>query len=173
MAADVEPTDDPTEGGHWIVVDGRRWRATDPTIPGPLRQELVDVLMAARRAIAAAHRNDDAAAEQMARAQVQDAKTALGERGEPWWSSPTDEGRRNRTRCTIRALAGWRGPDRTICPSDVARAIGGERWRNLMTVVRDEARDLAERGVVEVSQGGELLDPRTVWKGPIRIRRVD
>jgi hypothetical protein len=34
--------------------------------------------------------------------------------------------------------------------------------------VRDHARD----GVVVVSQHGEPLDPETVWKGPIRIRRV-
>lgn len=31
------------------MVDGRRWRATDPSIPEPLRQELVNELMAARR----------------------------------------------------------------------------------------------------------------------------
>ena len=35
--ADVERTDD----GRWIVLGGRRWRATDPDIPEPFRQHLV------------------------------------------------------------------------------------------------------------------------------------
>lgn len=35
------------------MVGGRRWRASDPSIPEALRQELVDELMGARRALAA------------------------------------------------------------------------------------------------------------------------
>lgn len=49
MTAEAAAQVDPTEGGRWIVIDGRRWRATDPSIPEPLRQELVNNLMAARR----------------------------------------------------------------------------------------------------------------------------
>lgn len=37
-----------TPDGRYVVVSGRRWRASDPSIPDPLRQQLVDVLMAAR-----------------------------------------------------------------------------------------------------------------------------
>ncbi|MEZ5374692.1 MAG: hypothetical protein R2704_18630 [Microthrixaceae bacterium] len=51
-------SEDPTEGGRWIVVDGRRWRATDPHLPEGLRQELVEALMAARRSVADAKRGD-------------------------------------------------------------------------------------------------------------------
>ena len=36
---------------HFIEIDGRRWRATDPAIPEPFRKELVDELMRARRAV--------------------------------------------------------------------------------------------------------------------------
>ncbi|WP_258934323.1 hypothetical protein [Nesterenkonia pannonica] len=40
-----------TEDGRHIVVDGRRWRASDPSIPEKLRSELVKELMAARRLV--------------------------------------------------------------------------------------------------------------------------
>ena len=40
-----------TADGRYIVVDGRRWRATDPAIPESLRRQLVDELMDARRAV--------------------------------------------------------------------------------------------------------------------------
>ena len=154
-----------------IVVDGRRWRATDPTIPEALRSELVHALMAARRAVGTAGRNDDQAAEKLARCHVNDAKVALGERGEPWWEPPSDEGLRRRTQATVRALVEGRAPDRTICPSDVARTIGGSTWRALMPMVRSEVRDLALRNMVEVRQRGKVVDPQTEWTGPIRIGR--
>lgn len=169
----VEPgePEDPTEGGRWIVVDGRRWRATDPTIPDALRSELVNALMAARRAVGAARRNADEAAEKSARSQVNDAKVALGERGEPWWKPPSDEGLRHRARATVRTLIEGRAPDGTICPSDVARTIGGSTWRPLMPMIRSEVRDLALRNLVEVRQGGTAVDPHQEWTGPIRIGR--
>ncbi len=74
-----------TEDGHYVVIDGRRWRATDPSIPEERRQELVNELMDARRAVGAAKRKDDADAEGAARARVHAAKVALGERGPKWW----------------------------------------------------------------------------------------
>lgn len=172
MAADVGQSGDRTDGGRWVVVDGRRWRATDPGIPDPLRQELVNVLMAARRAVGSARRSSDEAAEASARQRVQAAKVALGERGDPWWEPPSDEGLRTRAEATILALTGGRAPDRTICPSDAARAIGGSTWRSLLPMVRDVVRQLARRGAVEVSQGGEPLDPAKEWKGPVRVRRI-
>ena len=172
MTAEAAAQVDPTESGRWIVIDGRRWRATDPSIPEPLRQELVNNLMAARRGVGSARRAGDDAAERLARAQVDDAKFALGERGEPWWEPPSEGGRRRRARATVRALSGGRAPDRTICPSDVARAIGGPSWRSILGMVRDEVRTLAYDNVVEVSQRGKPLDPDRAWKGPIRIRRT-
>ncbi|KRE30107.1 hypothetical protein ASG82_25330 [Mycobacterium sp. Soil538] len=73
----------------------------------------------------------------------------------------------------IRALAGHRGPGSSTCPSDAARAIGGEHWRALMDDARDTARSLARSGLVEITQRGEVLDPDTDWRGPIRIRAVE
>jgi hypothetical protein len=60
---------------------------------------------------------------------------------------------------------------KTICPSDVARKVGTpDGWRDLMQPVRDAAQRLVERGEVEVTQRGEVVDLPTV-KGPVRIRR--
>ena len=159
------------DDGRWITIDGRRWRATDPQIPEAFRRELVDELMAARREVGRARRAGGDVAERDARARVQRAKVALGERGDPWWEPPTAEGREARVRATTLALAEHRGPDRTICPSDVARAMGGDGWRSLMQPVREVVQDLARSGEVEILQRGEMLDPDGGWRGPIRIRR--
>ena len=160
------------EAGHWITVDGRRWRATDPSIPSSFRAELVDELMAARRAVAAGRRAGDDVAERAARDSVHLAKVALGERGEPWWDEPSDAGRDARLRAAVLTLARHRGPEGTICPSDAARAVGGERWRSAMDPVRDVVRELARDGDVEVSQRGAVLDPDRPWSGAVRIRAV-
>lgn len=154
---DVERTED----GHHVVIDGRRWRATDPAIPDTLAAELRSELMAARRAV----RSDGDAA----RPRVRDAKIALGERGEPWWEA-TDEGRRHRLEAAIRTLLRHRSPDRTICPSDVARVVGGEQWRPLVPVAREVAADLHAAGQVEIRQKGNRVDPGTAC-GPVRIGR--
>jgi uncharacterized protein len=74
-----------TPDGHYVVIDGRRWRATDPSIPEDRRKQLVSELMSARRDVGAAKRAGDSGAEAAARARVHSAKVALGERGEPWW----------------------------------------------------------------------------------------
>lgn len=59
----------------------------------------------------------------------------------------------------------------TICPSEAAKAVGGpDGWRELMEPARQAARRLVERGVVEITQRGVVVDPSTA-KGPIRIRR--
>ena len=80
-----------TDDGRWLVIDGRRWRATDPALPEEVSVELRRHLMAARRAVGAALRADDPAAEADARARVQLAKVALGERGIPWWEQTPEE----------------------------------------------------------------------------------
>ena len=152
-----------TPDGHHVVIDGRRWRATDPEIPDNLRQELVDELMAARRAVRSQ--------ESDARTRVQDAKVALGERGHPWWEPRTDEAVEERAHATIHALLRKRGGT-TICPSDVARVVGGDDWRDLMPRMREIADELAEAGTVVVTQRGEPVTA-TEAKGPVRIGRGD
>jgi hypothetical protein len=74
-----------TEDGRWIVVDGRRWRATDPAVPDDVRARLQHHLGAARSAIRAAGRRGDGAGVSAARRRVQLAKVGLGERGPAWW----------------------------------------------------------------------------------------
>ena len=73
-------------------------------------------------------------------------------------------------RDAILRLAGERGPSKTICPSDAARAIGGDAWRDLMPDARETARELAREGSVDITQKGVALDPDAQWRGPIRIR---
>ncbi len=74
-----------TADGHYVVIEGRRWRATNPNLTEDVRQQLVNELMDARRAVGAALRAKDAAAEKAARARVNQAKVGLGERGPKWW----------------------------------------------------------------------------------------
>ncbi len=59
----------------------------------------------------------------------------------------------------------------TICPSEAARAVGGDDWRPLMEPARAAARRLVAKGDVEITQGGRVVDGSTA-KGPIRIRRT-
>ena len=73
-------------------------------------------------------------------------------------------------RDAILSLARDRAPAKTICPSDAARAVGGDQWRDLMEQARDIARELANAGDVEIMQRGEVIDPNSQWRGPIRIR---
>ena len=79
-----------TPDGRYVVVDGRRWRATDPAVPEARREELTKVLMAWRREV---RRTQGTDAERAARAGVHAAKVALGERGTPWWEQSDDERR--------------------------------------------------------------------------------
>ena len=82
-----------TPDGRYVVIDGRRWRATDPELPEEVAAQLRRQLMSARRAVGVALRAADPVAERAARDRVQRAKTALGERGTPWWEQTSDERR--------------------------------------------------------------------------------
>lgn len=59
----------------------------------------------------------------------------------------------------------------TVCPSEAARAVDPDNWRDLMGPARTAAGRLAAAGVVEVVQRGAVVDPSTA-RGPIRIRRA-
>ena len=87
-----------TDDGHYVVIDGRRWRATDPAIPKARRAELTRILMAWRREV---RRTKGTSGESAARAGVQSAKVALGERGSPPWWEQTDEERRARWQADV------------------------------------------------------------------------
>lgn len=74
-----------TPDGRYLIVRGRLWRKANPALPPERRDTLVGELMAARRAVGAALRSGDTAAERDARDRVDAAKHALGERGPVWW----------------------------------------------------------------------------------------
>ena len=71
---------------------------------------------------------------------------------------------------TILALLAQRKPMATICPSDAARAVSPDGWRELMDDARAAAGRLVAAGQVDITQGGEVVDLATA-RGPIRIRR--
>lgn len=69
----------------------------------------------------------------------------------------------------ILELLSQRAGGATVCPSEVARASGGEDWRACMEPVREAARRLVARGVLDIVQGGRVVEPSTA-RGPIRLR---
>lgn len=68
------------------MVNGRLWRASNPELSEGDRQFWVDQLMSARRKVGMALKARDETAEKAARAAVDAAKRALGERGPVWWT---------------------------------------------------------------------------------------
>jgi hypothetical protein len=90
----------------------------------------------------------------------------------------SDACRRHRVNDTDRALEqaiisllDARAGGSTICPSEAARTVGDDGWRELMEPARAAARRLVAAGEVVITQGGAVVDPSTA-RGPIRIRRV-
>jgi len=71
---------------------------------------------------------------------------------------------------SILGLLDQRAAGATICPSESARALGGDDWRDLMEPARRAARRLVARGEIDITQGGSVVDPSTA-KGPIRLRK--
>jgi hypothetical protein len=70
----------------------------------------------------------------------------------------------------IHALLDQRRPEASICPSEAARAVDPEGWRELMPAARAAAGRLAAAGAVEVTRGGVVVDVAAA-RGPVRIRR--
>lgn len=83
----------------------------------------------------------------------------------------------------LQRLLSSRAFPKTICPSEVARAMstaelhmaGASTWRDLMPALRRLAFQLRDGGTVDVLQKGNVL-PRTQslenTTGPIRLRMV-
>ena len=94
-----------TPDGRYIVVRGRLWRATNPSLPEPERQRLTEALMDARRAVKVARAAADRDAEEAAHRAVDAAKQALGERGPVWWTDGAPDLNRKMARNT--AYADW------------------------------------------------------------------
>lgn len=73
----------------------------------------------------------------------------------------------------ILTLTAARGPDKSICPSEVARALlpdsGQPRWQSLMTPVRQAAIRLVAAGRIDILRKGKPVPAGDV-KGVIRLR---
>ncbi len=150
----------------FILVDGRRWRTSDPYIPENFRQELVNELMAARRAVRDAKNQVEM---RRSRRRVNDAKLALGERGHAWWLPPKSVATKRRIEAAVRALLRSRGPGRSICPSDIARLVGGPTWRTRLPVVRECAVKMTKRGELEILRRGRVVTTKPT-EGVLRYR---
>ncbi|WP_210651034.1 hypothetical protein [Nocardioides sp. SYSU D00065] len=89
-----------TDEEKWLVVDGRRWRRTDPAIPAAELARLKSHLGRGRSGVRSAA--DDAALA-ATRHRTQLAKVGLGERGTPWWEQSEEE-RRHRWESALAEL---------------------------------------------------------------------
>lgn len=85
-----------TPDGRYFIVKGQLWRCSNPSLSDEERQRLVSELMSARRAVKAAKASGDPGEMTLARAGVQAAKVALGERGPLWWDDGSPDLNRHR-----------------------------------------------------------------------------
>lgn len=69
----------------------------------------------------------------------------------------------------ILSTANQRGPEKSTCPSEIARMLFPDDWRKHMKDVRDVAIDLHIKGEVVITQKGTPIDVNHI-KGPIRIK---
>jgi hypothetical protein len=65
-------------------------------------------------------------------------------------------------------LIAARGPGKTICPTDAARALDAEAWRRLLPQVRATAVGLARSGKIAIFRHGKPVDP-SAFKGVYRL----
>ncbi|MGB9012521.1 MAG: hypothetical protein WCB95_06640 [Aeromicrobium sp.] len=97
----TEPDDE--DASRWLIIDGRRWRRTDPSLPSDVVEALTSHLGQGRSGVRTAKRHGDEEGEAVARRRVNLAKHGLGERGPRWWES--DEATRlRRARDALREL---------------------------------------------------------------------
>ena len=89
-----------TPDDRYFVVRGRLWRCSNPALSADERQHWTAALMKARRAKGAAMRSGDGQAREAARQRVEEAKVALGERGEPWWTDGSPDWNRHMVKNT-------------------------------------------------------------------------
>ena len=112
-----------TPDGRYFVVRGRLWRCSNPALPQSRRAELTRELMSARRAKGVAMRAGDPVAREAARARVDAAKVALGERGPPWWDDGTPDVNRRMAADTVYA-AWWAAVERGSASAGIGTGPG-------------------------------------------------
>lgn len=104
-----------TPDGRYFVVRRRLWRTSNPNLGKDERERLVRELMSARRSVR--HAAGDPVETAAARAAVEAAMVALGERGPVWWDDGAPDENRRMARTT--SYAAWFGSlERTGPPTD-------------------------------------------------------
>jgi len=83
--SDKPSIDDDASDDRRMVINGRRWRKTDPSLPTEIVEQLKSHLGRGRSGVRAAKQADDTDAVAAARHRVGIAKHGLGERGPYWW----------------------------------------------------------------------------------------
>ncbi len=176
-----------TPDKRYLVVRGRLWRATNPSLDEAEREQWTKRLMDARRAVGKGLRQDDEAGVRRARARVHRAKLALGERGPAWWEDGAPDYNRRlvvntpyrdwheravRWASELDRLLDHRARGASVCPSDVARAAEPRDWRKYLDEVRAVARHLARQGAIRITQRGWEIDPDADVRGAIRLSRT-
>src|SRR4051812_32550454 len=66
---------------------------------------------------------------------------------------------------SLEALLDSRARDASVCPSEAAREVGDDDWRELMEPARSAARRLRAAGRAGITQGGRGIGPDHA-KGP-------
>ncbi|MEH3147298.1 MAG: DUF3253 domain-containing protein [Methylobacterium frigidaeris] len=73
---------------------------------------------------------------------------------------------------TLLRLVAERGADKTVCPSEVARALGGphpDGWGPLMQPVRRQAVRLMKQGRVAILRKGRPVEDPDDFRGVYRL----
>ncbi|MBW8756274.1 MAG: hypothetical protein JF586_01565 [Burkholderiales bacterium] len=94
-----------TPDGRYIVVQGRLWRAANPTLSAERKIRYMRELLNGRRALKAAKLSGDEAAVVAARRMIALAQVGLGERGRVWWKDGAPD--LNRTLIKNSPYAPW------------------------------------------------------------------
>jgi len=102
MSEKGTPKDCWTPDRRYMVIRGRLWRLSNPFLDPAEHERLVSDLMSARRAIRYAK---DSTVRLAARRRVDEAKRALGERGDVWWADGAPD--YNRRPVTDTPYATW------------------------------------------------------------------
>jgi hypothetical protein len=94
-----------TPDGRYLVIQGRLWRAPNPSLPVQAKVKYMRDLLNGRRALKAAKTSGDEDAIAAARKLVARAQVGLGERGPVWWHDGAPD--LNRTLVKNSPYADW------------------------------------------------------------------
>ena len=94
-----------TPDGRYIVIQGRLWRAANPSLPAEAKVRHMRELLNGRRALKAAKLAGDDDAIAAARKIISGAQVGLGERGKVWWKDGAPD--LNRTLAKNSPYADW------------------------------------------------------------------